>query len=345
MRLFTVGAVSALCACGLVIDPDKLVEGNASPVDTPDGGPDMDLDGGSDTGADGAVVVQVPECVPAIPPISGAKGPYAVVRADKGSPIACPPGYLATPIEQGDSEFESGPPECNSASGCSCGSATGTAKCGLRIRYYDDAQCTMEADTPTTFGLFITCPGLDTEPYLKLETTVSGSTCAPSGSATPSAKPAPTYGSTTFVCAPDPNVKTAQCRGEDIALPAAKDAEACIVVPIDASCGGDYRSSRDLSTNGVFTDNRTCACGCTGNAATSCTGGTAKTWPGFFCSGTTTTALIVDECRDRGGHGAAMVESAPAASGAPSCSTRATPAGEASPTWNLKLCCLGNGGG
>ena len=32
--MFTVAGVSVICACGLVIDPDKLVEGNGSEQDS-----------------------------------------------------------------------------------------------------------------------------------------------------------------------------------------------------------------------------------------------------------------------------------------------------------------------
>lgn len=351
--VFTLAAVTAVCACGLVIDPDKLVEGNGTPLDTTEGGPDTStsVDGGTETGAadagpDGNVVVEVPECVPALPTTNGAQGPYAIVTVTKGQPIACPAGYLAAAVEQGDSDFKADPAECSSAAGCSCGTATGTAKCGLRVRYFDDNQCTMEADSPTSLGGFNPCPSLDSEAYLKLEATVSGVTCTPSGTATPTAKPPPAFGSTTIVCAPDPNVKTAQCKGDDIPLPAAKDAEACILVPMAASCsGGDYGSARFLAKAAAFTDTRSCTCGCVGDPASSCTGGTASTWNGVFCSGAGSLALDIGTCRGREGHDVVTVTNGSTATGSPSCSARATPAGSASPTWDLKLCCLGGGGG
>lgn len=352
--VFTLSAITAVCACGLVIDPDKLVEGNGTPLDTTETGPDtstggVDGSGGdaaNDGGTDGSIVVEVPECVPPPPSIAGAKGPYAIVTVAKGAPVACPPGYLATAVDQGDGEFNAPSAECNSSAGCTCGAATGSAKCGLRVRYYDDSACTKEADTPTSLGGFNPCPNLDSEDFLQLEATVSGITCTPGGSTTPTAKPAPTFAKTTIICAPDPNVKTAQCKGSDIPLPAAKDAEACILVPVAASCsGGDYRSDRLLTKTGAVNDGRGCTCGCTGNAATSCTGGTAKAWDGFFCSGAgANTTLPLDACVDRGGKDVIGTDTAPSASGSPSCSTRATPTGEASPTWDLKLCCLGAGG-
>lgn len=349
--LFGLGAVTVVCACGLVIDPDKLVEGNGTPIDTGDGGPDTSTgqaDGGDgsaiDGGTDGSGGVEVPECVPPLPSTTGAKGPYAIVTVAKGAAAACPPGYLATAIEQGDGEFKSAPAECNNAAGCTCGNATGTAKCGLRINYYNDSQCTDQTGSTTSFSQFLACPVLNDKDYLRLESMVSGISCPASGSTPPTAKPPPAFGKTTIVCAPDPNVKTAQCKGTDVPLPAAKDAEACIVVPVSESCSGDYGSTRLLSKGGAFTDNRSCTCGCTGNPATSCNGGKADTWPGLSCSGSMSTELNAGNCRARGGHLVAQVSVAPTVSASASCSARATPAGEALPTIDLKLCCIGNGG-
>lgn len=349
--VFTLASVSVVCACGLVIDPDKLVEGNASPSTnaTTEAGPDTsggetDSGAATDTGLVDTGAVEVPECVPALPNTPGVKGPYAVVSAPKGAPIACPSGYLPTVVDQGDGQFVAPPAECNNAAGCSCGTATGTAKCGLRVRYYDDTQCAGgEADSPTSLSGFGSCWDLDNKDYIKLETTVSGITCPPAGTAAPTAKATPSFGTTTIVCAPDPNVKTAQCKGTDIPMPAASSAAACIIVPTNASCSGvDYGSARLLSKTSAFTDTRSCACGCTGNAAASCTGGAARHFSGLLCTGTAT-SIAAGACQARGNDDAINVETAPTVSGTPGCSTRATPTGEATPTFDLKLCCLGGG--
>lgn len=343
--VFTVATISVVCACGLVIDPDKLVEGNGTPIDTVDSGSDTgagttDSGGTTNEGGGDGGVFEVPECVPPLPSTTGAKGPYAVVTGAKGSPIACPSGYLPTAIEQGDGDFKSAPAECESSAGCSCGSASGTAKCGLRIVYFNDSQCTDQSGSTTSFSQFVPCATLTPKDYMRLETTVSGISCPASGSATPTAKPAPTFGTTSIVCSPDPNVKTAQCKGSDIPLPAAKDAEACIVVPADANCSGDYGTPRSLSKTGAFTDARSCSCACTANPTTSCTGGTADTWPGVFCSGANSIDLNAGVCRARSGHDVGQIDNAPSAAGSPTCTTRATSTGEASPTIDLKLCCL-----
>lgn len=346
---FTLASVAAVCACGLVIDPDELVEGNATPIGNVEAGTDAS-GGGNDTGAPDAGrdgnALEVPECVPARPATTGAKGPYAVVTVTKGAPVSCPAGYLATAVEQGDGQFKWSPATCDSAAGCSCGAPTGTAKCSLRMRYYDDNQCAgAESDDPTTLGGFTNCVPVDNEKYFKVESVVGGISCTPSGSATPSSKPAPSFGTTTIVCAPDPAVQTAQCKGDDVPLPAAKNAQACILVPMSASCaGGSYGLTRVLSKTLAFTDGRGCECQCSGDPSTSCTGGSVKTWSGFLCSGTPA-VVAANVCRARGDDDdLASVDVAPTASAAPSCSARATPNGVVTPTWELKLCCLGSGG-
>lgn len=348
--VFGLATVTTICACGFVIDADKLVEGNATGAPTEAGGADTSTgtDGGSDTdtgatdaGTDAPPVFEVPECVPAKPNAS-AEGPYAVVTASGGFMPACPVGYLATPIAQGKGGFTAPLAQCNDPTGCSCGAATGTAKCGMRMRYFEDGACTEEADTGDSVGGF--CAQLDDEDYLKLEATVSGVTCPPSGTATPTLKPPPVFGTTVYVCAPDPNVKTAQCKDGNVALPATKNADACVIVPANVSCSGnDYDSIRFYSKDGTFTDGRTCACSCSGDPATSCTGGAVNTFAMFVCSGTST-VLNVGACRSRGGDDSINVNTAPTASASPACTARATPGGEASPNNDLKLCCLGFGG-
>ena len=83
------------------------------------------------------------------------------MTVSKGSPVACPSGYLPAPVDQGDGEFDANDVECSDTAGCTCGSASGTAKCGLRVRHFNDNVCTNESGNLTGLGGFNPCPTLD----------------------------------------------------------------------------------------------------------------------------------------------------------------------------------------
>lgn len=355
--VFTLAGVSAICACGLVIDPDKLIEGNgasetpdattdASTTDTsaPDAGEDATFGDASLDGPDGGtLIVNVPECVPTKPP-GAVEGPYAVVFADATAPTpACPAGYLASPVALAKTDFEASAAACGDPSGCTCATSAGSVTCGFLVRYYQDSQCTKVADSPN--GVGTTCVQVDSENYLKLEVAVGGFACTQNGPTTtsPTAKPTPTYKTQYVVCAPDPNVQLAQCKTGEVALPAAASAAACVIVPTTHSCPATgYGAVRLLSKSGSFTDTRTCTCGC-GQSPASCTGGSVTTYDDDLGCSANPSALTVGACRARDSADN-MIGVLPTA-GTAACTSTATPNGEAAPAIDLKLCCLGTGGG
>jgi hypothetical protein len=351
--VFTLAAVTVVCACGLVIDPDKLIEGNSATnggpdaTDTPDTST-SDIDGSNPAGdaavdapEGGVITVDVPECVPQKP--TGAEGPYAVVIAPANlAQPACPAGYLATPVAVAKTDFASTSAVCGDSSGCICNASAGTVTCGLLVRSFDDSQCTKVADVAEAVGT--TCKSIDSENYYKLEYAVGGFTCSLSGgTATPTAKPTPSYATQFVVCSPDPSVQLAQCKGGETPLPQAANAAACIAVPVNQSCSTTgYGAVRLLSKSGTFTDNRSCACGCDRSQA-ACTGGTVTTYDDDFGCTANPSALDFGVCRARNS-AENVIGVAPTPASA-SCTAKATPSGEASPTIDMKLCCLGSGGG
>lgn len=356
--MFTVAGVSVICACGLVIDPDKLVEGNGSEQDsgltdvtvTEASAEDAETDGGiviPDAALDGpeggTLVVDVPECVP-VKPAAATEGPYAVVFGSAAAPTpACPTGYLASPVAVAKTDFEPGSVVCGDPSACTCAAPVGSPTCGFTVRSYDDSQCTNFADTPFTVGT--ACTDIDSENYYKLEYKIDGVTCTVNGPATttPTSKPTPTYKTQYVVCAPDPNVTLAQCKGGQVGLPQAANASACVVVPTNVTCAGtSYEAFRFLSKAGTFTDTRTCNCGC-GASQSSCTGGSVTTYNDDFGCTANPSALDLGVCRAR--LSADKVKAVLPTPAAAACSNRATPGGQAQATIDMKLCCLGTSGG
>jgi hypothetical protein len=319
--LFTLGALTAICACSLVIDPDKLVEGNGA-------GP-----GPSDeAGTDGASV-EVPECVPAIP--AGTMGPYALASAQAPADAVCPTGYRATPVASGKGNLGAEDIACESTAGC-C-NPSGSVTCGLVAKYFDDSNCGSESGTAT--NATATCADLAiTKSHIKLELVSPGITCSPAGAGTvsPTKKPAPAYATSYVVCAPDPSAKTAVCKDGFVAMPGAKDAAACVLVSAGGGCPAPYTTGRDVSKSGAFKDDRTCTCAC-GVTTPLCTGGKATIYPQFSCGGSPL-ALTRGQCTPIAGYDSIDgVLPTPVAS---ACTATATPSGAITPDIDLHLCCL-----
>lgn len=347
-KLFALGAVAMISACGLFIDPDKLTEGNGDDpgngidgsTDTGNGGNDGGgtTDAANDSGDGGELIVEVPECVP--PPLAGSTGgPYAVVTGVAGSALACPAGYLPTAVAQAKGTLAADPITCNDAS-CTCGAPGGTPSCKLKVSYWNDSACTKFADTPDL--LTSNCLDLDSEEFGRLDISVDGVICTTSGSTTtaPATKPTPAFKNDWLVCQPDPNVKTAQCKNGDVPVPAASNASACVIVPTNQPCSGAYPVARDLSKAGTFNDARTCSCSCAVSPS-SCSGGIAEIFSQLNCSGNATsvtpgTCFGVKNTNNE----FARAKSSPSA-GAPACASHAAPSGTLTQTTDLKLCCLG----
>jgi len=345
--VFTLGAVTAMCACGLVIDPDKLVEGNGTPLEDGgaadtnadanegDGTTTTDANGGTDAASDadgGPIFVEVPECVPAAP--NGTQGPYAVTFATSPAAAACPTGYLATPASSAKGNLVAGTIACGSTAGCACG-ASGSPSCGLRVRYYGDNQCTNLAGTDSLGG---GCLDLDNDAYLKVTVEVNGVNCSNTGSTTvaPTQKSTPKYVEDWIVCTPDPQVKLAQCKLGQVGLPPAKAAGACVITT-GGTCPAPYIDRIDLSTTGGFTDTRTCVCSCSPSSA-SCNGGAATIFSEGNCLGGSSKNFDIDVCKPRDGDDG-MTGTSPTP-GAAACGAKVTPDGACLPTADLHLCCL-----
>lgn len=338
--LFTLSAVTVMSACGLVIDPDKLVEGNAADPGAPGGGDggteasgSIDSGGaGSDAKADGAPA-QVPQCVPPKP--AGAEGPYAVVAATAPATAACPAGYLATPVGHAKGDLTADAMACANTGSCTCGAAGESPSCGYRLRYFIDFQCTKERGIPTTVSS--TCREIANENYLKLEVVVGGVTCSQTGPATtaPSSKPPPTYQTDRVICAPDPAAKTGACSDGKVGIPPATNASACVTVPTSTPCPAPYTNTLDGSS-GAVNDGRTCACSCT-TSSTTCTGGGATLYEDFNCAAGSA-ALAVDTCKISGT--ADSVNGTPPVPGGAACAPKATPSGTLTAQNDVRLCCL-----
>lgn len=340
--VFSLGAVTAVCACGLVIDPDELVDGEASsPVSEAGGGSDVgttptaeaSIDA-SDAASDGPSFVEIPECVPAAP--AGTQGPYAVTVGSPQVKPACPSGYLAAPVTTARNNLAAETVTCGSTAGCGCSTPSGTATCGLRLRYFTDSQCANAVDSDALGG---SCVDMKTEAYLKVEVTVTGVTCTNTGAATvaPTVKPTPAFREEWFVCAPDPNVTLAQCKTDQAALPPAKNAGACVITTAPA-CPAPYTQSTQLSKNGSFTDNRACACSC-GGASSLCTGGSASIFSEDTCVDSPA-SFALETCLPRGGDdGMRGVLPSPSGGNA-ACAAKVTPTGTFVANDDLHLCCL-----
>lgn len=330
---FTLGAVTAVCACSLVIDPEKLVEGSASPIDSSiDGGVDGADAATPDAPADGPTLVEVPECVPAAP--SGTQGPYAVTFGGVDTKVACPSGYLASPVATAKGALQADGIVCGDATGCGC-SASGTATCSVRLRYFSDSQC--KNGEQGSSPLSASCRDIDSANYLKAERVATGVTCANSGASTvaPTTKPAPAYREDWVVCALDPGVSLAQCKAGQVPLPPAKNAGACVIAS-GTACPAPYSEAVDLSKSGTFADARACACGC--DAGASCIGGSATIFSDNKCEAAGK-PFALDTCLPRSGDDS-MTAVLPSPASQPACTATVVPTGTVNANNDLRLCCL-----
>jgi hypothetical protein len=327
----TLGAIAT--ACGLVIDPDRLVSDVGADAGTAVGS----VDGGDRTDAapDAEPPANVPACVPKPP--SDTNGPYAVVSSSAPQSLACPAGYLATPLAKGKGGAQTKSATCGDSSGCSCGGATGTPACALRVRYYDDFKCNDEVGTPDL--VTPTCTELPGTPsYLRVESAVTGMTCPPSGQATPTSKQPVTFASESWVCEPDPATSLGSCGAGEVALPPTENASACVILKSGDTCPSPYTRTRDLSKDGAVIDDRACACTCAVEASGACSGGSATTYFDNGCQNAPQ-SLPLGSCRIIAATDG--IKGTPGTlGGTPTCIPKAMPTGSARPATDLKLCCL-----
>lgn len=330
-RALAAMALSIATACGLVIDPDQLIAENGTDAGTPP--PNRD-GSAADAALDGEPPPNVPGCVPSAP--SGTEGPYAVVSSGTFTPVLmCPAGYRATPLIKAKANPNVKAATCNDASGCTCGPPTGTPACALRVRYFDDLQCEDEKGAPSSVS---SCTQLADENYLRVESIVTGTTCAASGTAAPTSKPNVTFASESWVCEPDPSFPAGPCASGEVALPATVDAAACVIRTTAAACPTSYPRERALSKDGTVEDTRGCACTCAIDGSATCTGATATLHGDNACQGSPQ-AIAIGACRLEA-TADSVKGTAGTPSGTPACTPKATPTGSATVVNDLKLCCL-----
>lgn len=330
-----IGLAAAAAACGLVIDPDDLIADlGRDDAGTAPGDGGFALDGG--VGFDALPPVNVPGCVPEPP--TGTDGPYAVVSTGSSFLLQCPPGYLSAPVKRGKGSPDIRPATCASDAGCSCGSTTGTASCGLRARYFENGSCTNEANEnpdPVT----ATCRELPNEDYLRLEVVVNGVTCAASGVATPTAIPKIDFRSESIACAPHPAATTGSCGPGEVPMPPAFGAVACVLVSGSGPCPSSYPNLRELSADGGVDDQRGCACACPADGPTACDGGSARLYGSDTCGGFAIATVPPGACRSLG-FADGINGTLPTLTGTVACVPSAVPIGDAGVINDVRLCCL-----
>lgn len=332
----TVGGLVTATACGLFIDPDKLIADNgepddsAAPVRDVNGGDD---DGGStDAGLDVPVIPVVPACVPPAP--AGTKGPYAVVFAQGGA-AACPSGYLATAVATGKTDLKGQPVTCGT-NGCSC-TTTVEAGCPLKVSFWDDGLCKVASgDLAESVS---TCADFPSKPYAyKVDVTAVSPMCQPQGSTSPTSKPPAVYDTSVAACGVDPGITREPCDGGDVALSPVVNARTCVVLSGAGKCAAPYGTAYPISTTGSVNDTRGCACTCPSGGTTTCNGGNVQAFGGGGCAGGVFDAGI-GICRVRAGADSVSAD-VPVPGGFVTCQAGSTASGEVQPINDVTLCCL-----
>lgn len=331
----TIGGLVTATACGLVIDPDKLIAGNGEPDDA--GLPNRDVNssddgsGSIDGGVDAPVIPVVPACVPPAP--AGTKGPYAVVFT-QGAPASCPTGYLAAPVTKGQTDLDRQPAKCGTI-GCSCSTIT-PASCTLQASWWGDPLCKDPTGDPS--ATVASCTDYPAKPYaFRVDVVTTSLSCQAQGSTSPTSKPAAVYNTSVAACDVDPAVAREPCDGGEVALSPITNARSCVVVSGAAKCAAPYANAYSISTTGGVTDTRGCTCTCP-SGTTTCTGGIAIAYSGGGCGGGTFDAGV-GICRLRSGSDS-VSGTPPAPGGFVSCPAGSSPSGDVQPIDDLTLCCL-----
>lgn len=296
------GGVIASIACGLVIDPDELVADNGGAfgsdasltedasvivtadaadasirADAADGGPQFEV------GCRNSPAGSIAACSPAPPAGSEL---FAVIWGRVGTGLPCPSGYVSSSELRGYADIEKASPPCSST-GCACGQS-GTGGCVGRVQYYSDNACSVPSTSDTLAASACTRTDRDSSGSASLRFSVTGVTCAPSGTSATTFEPA-TLCTEMHACRPDPNASLPACGAGQVPTPTAAKARLCYRAA--GACTAPYVSVPGFSTTSTINDTRACTCSCD-LANGGCTGGTADRWnDSNGCSGTVSETL------------------------------------------------------
>ncbi len=347
-----------LAACDLLLDVDKLGDGETSEAGgDAAGGDDGSGDDGSmpppDGGADAVSDVflvgdsrpppdgSIPKCVPAPP---GGVDPLAVTWTSIATPPTCPPGYTSPATLTAFADFASQDAKCALGS-CACPGPSGTGACSTEMEYYDDAACMV------AHGAIDQLPGgacVQLKPqganYAHSVSRFNGAgvSCPPTGAAA-TTKPPPVWGTAIAGCKRDPSAMLPSC-GDGGLVPMTPTNEAFACYTTTGACVAPYVTRFTFDTTTGYTDTRACQCTCQKDVSgAACAGGSIDSYPMQNCGGSPTT-FGNDTCRTAATYGATgrvRTEGTPPA-GAVTCSAGTNDTGQATPASpTVTLCCLG----